>query len=133
MGIASRVGPGGLGHLYLKTEALKHNRPQGCVVIDVELVALDPNRGPGSPGWKGWQSLFAERSKGDHWLEEADGARKQLETFETLHKSTDQTKDSEANYCYKVHKNANNASRRYRRALQWIEAEDRESKKIKTE
>merc|ERR1712151_964133 len=80
--IAARVGQGGLGHIYLKPEAMKSGRPGGCVVIDVELVALDPNRGPGSPGWKGWQSLFGERSKGDQWLEEADAARKQLETFE---------------------------------------------------
>merc|ERR1712187_263061 len=126
-------GQEGVGHIYLKPDAMKSGRPGGCVVIDVELVALDPNRGPGSPGWKGWQSLFGERSKGDQWLEEADAARKQLETFETLHKSTEQTKGSEANHCSKVHNFACNATLRYLRSLNWIKTEDGESKKIKTE
>ncbi|OLQ01886.1 hypothetical protein AK812_SmicGene15312 [Symbiodinium microadriaticum] len=38
--------------------------------------------------WKGWQSLIQERETGDSWLDEADGRRKQLETFGTLRKST---------------------------------------------
>eukprot|EP00435_Cladocopium_sp_Y103_P057588 s1303_g19.t2 len=48
--IASRVGPGGQGHLYLKSQAMKSNRPAGCVIMDVEVVAMDPCRGPGTPG-----------------------------------------------------------------------------------
>ncbi|CAE7890753.1 unnamed protein product [Symbiodinium microadriaticum] len=36
--IAARVGPGGKGHLFLKSQALKANRPNGCVIMDVELV-----------------------------------------------------------------------------------------------
>jgi len=85
--IASNIGQGGKGHLYLKSESLKGNRPQGCVIMSVELVAMDQNRGPGSSGWKGWASLVGERETGDQWLEEADGRRKQLETFGTLRKS----------------------------------------------
>jgi hypothetical protein len=128
--IAARVGAGGRGHMYLKPEAMTSNRPQGCVIIDVELVALDPNRGPGTPGWQGWQSLFMEREKGDRWLEEADEVRKQLETFGTLQKSTGGTKGAEENAAKKVHKYGANALRRYRRALRWVAEENQEDKKI---
>jgi len=131
--IAMRVGPGGVGHLYLKSEAMKGNRPQGCVIMDVELVHMDPCRGPGSPGWKGWQSLVVERETGDRWLEEADERRKQLETFTTLQKSTGTSKDAEAHVAEQVHKFAYNAERRYRRALRWLEAEQSSDKKIKLE
>eukprot|EP00405_Crypthecodinium_cohnii_P018435 CAMPEP_0206477662 /NCGR_PEP_ID=MMETSP0324_2-20121206/35544_1 /ASSEMBLY_ACC=CAM_ASM_000836 /TAXON_ID=2866 /ORGANISM="Crypthecodinium cohnii, Strain Seligo" /LENGTH=646 /DNA_ID=CAMNT_0053953725 /DNA_START=69 /DNA_END=2009 /DNA_ORIENTATION=+ len=131
--VAMKCGPGGSGHLYLKTEALKGNRPQGCVIMDVEVVALDPNRGPGTSGWKGWQSLVIEREMGDEWLEQADGRRKQLETFGTLRKSTGDTKDAEAHVSGQVHKFANNAARRYRRVLKWIEMENSEDKKMKLE
>lgn len=131
--IAMRVGPGGSGHLYLKSEAMKGNRPQGCVIMDVELVGMDPCRGPGSPGWKGWQSLVVERETGDRWLEEADERRKQLETFTTLQKSTGTSKDAEAHVAEQVHKFAYNAERRYRRALRWLEAEQSDDKKIKLE
>eukprot|EP00913_Durusdinium_trenchii_P002995 g2770.t2 len=86
--IAAKVGPGGQGHLYLKSQAMKANRPAGCVIMDVEVVAMDPCRGPGTPGWKGWQNLINEREIGDQWLDEADGRRKQLETFGTLRKSS---------------------------------------------
>jgi hypothetical protein len=131
--IAQRVGPGGLGHLFLKTEAMKHNRPAGCAVIDVELIALDDNRGPGSSGWRGWQSLVGERDKGDQWLEEAEGRRKQLETFGTLKKSTDDSKGAEAHVAGQVHQFANNAHRRYGRVLKWIEAEGAADAKRKLE
>lgn len=131
--IASRIGAGGKGHLYLKTESMKANRPAGCVIIDVELVATDPCRGPGSSGWKGWQSLLNEREIGDQWLDEADGRRKQLETFGTLRKSTEDSKGAEAHVSDQVHKFAFNATRRYRRALKWIESESQEDRKIKLE
>lgn len=131
--IAMKSGPGGKGHVYLKSDSMKGNRPQGCVVMDVEVVAMDQCRGPGSPDWKGWQSLFAERETGDQWLEEADNRRKQLETFGMLRKSTDDSKDAEAHVSGQVHKFANNAARRYRRALKWIEADDQEDRKIKLE
>lgn len=131
--IAMRCGPGGKGHIYLKTEALKGNRPQGCVCIDVEVVAMDACRGPGSPGWRGWQSLVTERETGDQWLEEADQRRKQLETFGMLRKSTGDSKDAEAHVSGQVHKFANNATRRYRRALKWLEADENQDKKIKLE
>jgi len=123
--IASRVGPGGKGHLYLKSQALKSNRPAGCVIIDVELVAMDPCRGPGTPGWKGWQTLISEREMGDQWLEEADGRRKQLETFGMLRKSTEDSKGAEAHVAEQVHKFAYNAERRYRRGLKWLEMDDK--------
>ena len=29
---------------------MRGNRPAGCVIMDVEVVALDPCRGPGTPG-----------------------------------------------------------------------------------
>ncbi|CAJ1346414.1 unnamed protein product [Effrenium voratum] len=48
--IASKIGPGGKGHLFLKSQAMKMNRPNGCVIMDVEVVAMDANRGPGTPG-----------------------------------------------------------------------------------
>mmetsp|Transcript_53889 Transcript_53889/g.149657 ORF Transcript_53889/g.149657 Transcript_53889/m.149657 type:complete len:648 (-) Transcript_53889:273-2216(-) len=131
--IAARCGPGGRGHLYLKSEAMKSNRPQGCVVLDVEVVAMDACRGPGSAGWRGWQSLVAERETGDQWLEEADQRRKQLETFGTLRKSTGDSKDAEAHVSDQVHKFANNAARRYRRALKWLEADDQQDKKNQLE
>jgi len=131
--IAMRVGPGGRGHLYLKTEAMKANRPQGCIIMDVELVALDSCRGPGSAGWRGWQSLVMERETGDQWLEEADGRRKQLETFGTLKKSTDDSKGAEAHVAEQVHKYAGNAARRYRRALRWLQSDEQEDRKIKLE
>lgn len=131
--IALRVGAGGKGHMYLKTEAMKNNRPNGCVIIDVELLALDSCRGPGSPGWKGWSSLINERETGDQWLEEADSRRKQLETFTTLRKSTGDSKGAEAHVADQVHKFAVNAARRYRRALRWLEAENKEDQKLKLE
>jgi len=131
--IAKRVGPGGVGHLYLKSEAMKGNRPQGCVIMDVELVGMDPCRGPGSPGWKGWQSLVIERETGDRWLEEADERRKQLETFTTLQKSTGTSKDAEEHVAEQVHKFAYNAERRYRRAMRWLEEEQSGDKKMKLE
>jgi len=96
-------------------------------------VALDPNRGPGSPGFRGWQSLVQERERGDQWLDEADGRRKQLETFGTLSKSTGQTKDAEAHVAGQARKFANNAARRYTRALKWIEADENQDQKLKLE
>jgi len=131
--IAMKCGPGGKGHVYLKTEAMKGNRPQGCVVIDVEVVALDQNQGPGSNGWRGWQSLVTERETGDQWLDEADGRRKQLETFSMLRKSTGDSKDAEAHVQSQVHKFANNAARRYRRTLKWIEVDSQDDRKMKLE
>jgi len=131
--IAGRVGPGGKGHLFLKSQALKANRPNGCVIMDVELVALDPCRGPGTPGWKGWQSLIQERETGDSWLDEADGRRKQLETFGTLRKSTEDSKGAEAHVAEQVHKYAYNAERRYRRGLKWIEMDKKDDRKLQLE
>ncbi|CAE8641595.1 unnamed protein product, partial [Polarella glacialis] len=132
--IAMRVGPGGKGCLYLKSQALKGNRPAGCVIMDVELVAMDTCRGPGTSGWRGWQSLVGERETGDQWLEEADGRRKQLETFGTLRKSTADSADAEAHVAAQVHKFAYNADRRYRRALRWLAADDKaEDKKMQLE
>jgi len=123
--IASKCGPGGKGHLYLKTTALKANRPAGCVILDVEFVAMDTCRGPGTAGWKGWTSLIGERETGDQWLDEADGRRKQLETFTTLRKSTSDSKGAEEHVAEQVHKFAYNAERRYRRGLKWIDMEDK--------
>eukprot|EP00933_Yihiella_yeosuensis_P045101 TRINITY_DN40419_c0_g1_i1.p1 TRINITY_DN40419_c0_g1~~TRINITY_DN40419_c0_g1_i1.p1 ORF type:complete len:650 (-),score=189.35 TRINITY_DN40419_c0_g1_i1:159-2108(-) len=132
--IAARCGAGGQGHLYLKSQALKANRPQGCCIIDVELVGMDPCRGPGTPGWKGWQSLVTEREIGDQWLEEGDGRRKQLETFSTLRKSTEDSKGAEQNVADQVHKFAYNAVRRYRRALKWLEVDPtKEERKMQLE
>jgi len=128
-----RMGTGGVGHLYLKSEAMKDNRPQGCVIMDVELVGMDPCRGPGTEGWRGWQSLLGERETGDRWLEEADGRRKQLETFGTLKKSTGDSKDAEKHVADQVHKYAANAEKRYRRALKWLKMDGEEDKKIKLE
>jgi len=131
--IAQRIGVGGLGHLFLKSEAIKQNRPAGCVIFDVELAALDDNKGPGSAGWLGWQSLVGERDKGDQWLEEAEGRRKQLETFSTLRKSTSDSKGAEDHVAAQVHQHANNAFRRYNRVLKWIEAGDDQNDKAKLE
>lgn len=131
--IAAKVGPGGQGHLYLKSQAMKANRPAGCVIMDVEVVAMDPCRGPGTPGWKGWQNLINEREIGDQWLDEADGRRKQLETFGTLRKSTEDSKGAEAHVAEQVHKFAYNAERRYRRGLKWIEMDKKEDRKIQLE
>eukprot|EP00928_Gymnodinium_smaydae_P033008 TRINITY_DN23762_c0_g1_i1.p1 TRINITY_DN23762_c0_g1~~TRINITY_DN23762_c0_g1_i1.p1 ORF type:complete len:712 (-),score=148.44 TRINITY_DN23762_c0_g1_i1:180-2315(-) len=128
--VAMKVGAGGKGHVYLKSEALKDNRPAGCVVIDVEVVAMDPNRGPGTPGWGGWQCIVAERSRGDTWLDNADERRKQLETFGTLQKSTESSKDAEAHVAKEVVKFSNNAIRRYRRTLSWLEKETQDEKKV---
>mmetsp|Transcript_56313 Transcript_56313/g.134371 ORF Transcript_56313/g.134371 Transcript_56313/m.134371 type:complete len:646 (+) Transcript_56313:39-1976(+) len=131
--IASKIGPGGKGHLFLKSQAMKMNRPNGCVIMDVEVVAMDANRGPGTPGWKGWQSLVNEREVGDQWLEEADARRKQLETFGTLRKSTEDSKGAELHVADQVHKFAYNAERRYRRALKWIEMDKKEDRKLQLE
>lgn len=117
----------------MKSQALKANRPNGCVIMDVELVALDPCRGPGTPGWKGWQSLIQERETGDSWLDEADGRRKQLETFGTLRKSTEDSKGAEAHVAEQVHKYAYNAERRYRRGLKWIEMDKKDDRKLQLE
>jgi len=78
--------------------------------MDVELVAMDSCRGPGSAGWQGWTSLIHERETGDQWLEEADERRKQLETFGTLRKSTDDSKEAEQHVATQVHKFAGNAT-----------------------
>lgn len=131
--VASQVGPGGKGHVYLKSNAMSGNRPAGCVVVDVELVNLDANRGPGSSGWEGWTSIITERETGDQWLEEADGGRKRLETFSMLRKSTDDSKEAEIKTQDQVHKYANNAARRYRRALGWLEKDQADDKKAKME
>jgi len=119
-----------MGHLYLKSNAMPDNRPNGTVIMDVELVALDPCKGPGSPGWKGWGSLMTEIETGDRWLEEGDERRKQLETFDTMKKSTDDTKDAVQHVADQVHKFANNACRRYKRAKAWLGVDDQENKKV---
>jgi len=103
------------------------------VIFDVELAALDDTKGPGSAGWLGWQSLVGERDKGDQWLEEAEGRRKQLETFSTLRKSTSDSKGAEDHVAAQVHQHANNAFRRYNRVLKWIEAGDDQNDKAKLE
>jgi hypothetical protein len=131
--IAARVGKGGKGHIYLKSTALTHNRPNGTVVIDVELVELDPCKGPGSPGWKGWASLMHEIEQGDRWLEEADERRKQLETFDTMRKTTDDVVGSIKHVSDQVHKFAFNAVRRYRRSKTWLGADNQEQTKVKVE
>lgn len=131
--VAMALGQGGKGHVYLKSTALPTNRPNGCVVIDVELVQLDQCKGPGSAGWKGWASLMNEIDQGDRWLEEADERRKQLETFDTMRKTTDDTVGAIEQVAGMVHKFANNASRRYRRAQGWLAADKQEEKKVKVE
>jgi len=131
--ICRNCGPGGKGHLYLKSDALKHNRPQGAVIMDVELVAIDPNRGPGTPGWKGWQSLMQEIEQGSEWLGQSDERRKQLETFATLRKSTNDSAEAEEHVAGQVHKFAVNAARRFTRALKWLEAEGQTGKKEQTQ
>jgi hypothetical protein len=131
--IASRVGKGGAGHLYLKSTVLPHNRPNGTVVVDVELIALDPCKGPGSPGWKGWASLMSEVDQGDRWLEEADERRKQLETFDTMKKTTDSEVGAIQHVSDQVHKFAYNAVRRFRRAKTWLAADNQELAKVKVE
>lgn len=131
--IVQHCGPGGKGHLYLKSTSLKGNRPQGTVIMDVELVAIDPNRGPGSAGWKGWQSLVQEIEQGSDWLSQGDERRKQLETFATLRKSTNDSADAEEHVAGQVHKFANNAARRFSRALKWLEADGQEGKKEQTQ
>eukprot|EP00927_Polykrikos_kofoidii_P013997 TRINITY_DN160_c0_g4_i2.p1 TRINITY_DN160_c0_g4~~TRINITY_DN160_c0_g4_i2.p1 ORF type:complete len:653 (-),score=185.29 TRINITY_DN160_c0_g4_i2:170-2128(-) len=128
--VTANVGPGGTGHVYLKSEAMKGNRPAGCVVFDVEFVAMEGSHGPGTSNWRGWPTIVHERETGDNWLEEADGRRKQLETFGMMQKSTDDSKDAEHHVAEKVHKCAFNAARRYRRALTWAEKENSEDKKI---
>ncbi|CAJ1422409.1 unnamed protein product, partial [Effrenium voratum] len=100
--------------------------PQGVVVL------------PGKDAfcvfrWKGWQSLVNEREVGDQWLEEADARRKQLETFGTLRKSTEDSKGAELHVADQVHKFAYNAERRYRRALKWIEMDKKEDRKLQLE
>jgi len=131
--IAMRVGKGGKGHIYLKSTALPGNRPQGCVIIDVELCELDPCKGPGSAGWKGWASLMSEVEQGDRWLDEGDERRKQLETFDTMRKTTDDTVGAIEQVADQVHKFANNAVRRYRRARAWLGADNQDNVKVKME
>jgi len=131
--IASRVGKGGAGHLYLKSTVLPHNRPGGTVVVDVELIHLDTCKGPGSAGWKGWASLMSEIDQGDRWLDEADERRKQLETFDTMKKTTDHEVGAIAHVSDQVHKFAFNAVRRYRRAKSWLAVDDQKLNKVKVE
>eukprot|EP00928_Gymnodinium_smaydae_P005963 TRINITY_DN12070_c0_g1_i1.p1 TRINITY_DN12070_c0_g1~~TRINITY_DN12070_c0_g1_i1.p1 ORF type:complete len:653 (+),score=196.07 TRINITY_DN12070_c0_g1_i1:111-2069(+) len=131
--VAAKAGPGGKGHVYLKSDAMKGNRPAGCVVLDVEIVGIEECRGPASPDWNGWATIAQEREIGDNWLEEADGRRKQLETFGTMRKSTDDSKDAEQHVAAQVHKFARNALRRYRRALEWAIKDPNQDKKIKLE
>lgn len=131
--VANSVGPGGKGCVYLKATAMKDNRPPGCVILEVELVDIDGSHGPGTSGWRGWTSLLIERETGDQWLEEADGRRKQLETFSMMRKSTADSQAAEKQVASQVHKFAFNAARRYRRALTWAGSEDQEDKKIQNE
>jgi len=131
--VVRNCGPGGKGHLYLKSNQLKSNRPQGTVIMDVEFVAIDPNRGPGTPGWKGWQSLVQEIEQGSEWLMQSDERRKQLETFGTLRKSTNDSAEAEDHVAGQVHKYAENAARRFARALKWIDVEGQAGKKEKTQ
>jgi hypothetical protein len=74
-----------------------------------------------------------ERETGDNWLEEADGRRKQLETFGMMRKSTADSVDAEQHVSDQVHKFAKNAARRYGRALRWAEKENPAETKIKLE
>jgi hypothetical protein len=122
--VAECLKPGGKGHLYLKTEAFPANRPAGPVVIDVELVAVDPSRGPGTREWQGLASLKEEQHHGDQWLERADQRRRQLETFDSMRKAaSDEEKAAVADATAQVNKYGRNAERRYRRLLKWIEAD----------
>jgi hypothetical protein len=131
--VVSRIGKGGQGHVYLKSTSLTSNRPHGTVIFDVELVALDPCKGPGSPGWKGWTSIMTEVDQGDRWLEEADDRRKQLETFDTLRKSTDDTVGALQHVSDQVRKFSYNAVRRFRRAKAWLGADNQDLVKVKVE
>jgi len=132
--VAMALGKGGKGSIFLKSTALPSARPSGCVVLDVELVELDNCKGPKSAGWKGWASLMYEIEQGDRWLEEADERRKQLETFDTMRKTTDDTVGAIGQVADMVHKYANNATRRFTRARQWLgEDEKQDSNKVKME
>lgn len=131
--ITMRMGKGGRGHLYLKSTALKDNRPAGCVIVDVDLIQLDQCKGPGSAGWKGWASLMNEIEQGDRWLEEADERRKQLETFDTMRKTTTDTVGAIDHVAEQVHKFANNAVRRFVRARNWLAQDKQDNNKVKVE
>jgi len=118
--VALRLGKGGQGHLYLKGEALKENRPKGLAIVDIELVAIRSCSGPGSPGWNGWQSVVVETEYGDAWLEKADEHRQRLETYDAMRKTTEAERGAKEHITEQANKFAQNASRRYRRALTWL-------------
>eukprot|EP00927_Polykrikos_kofoidii_P076591 TRINITY_DN73656_c0_g1_i1.p1 TRINITY_DN73656_c0_g1~~TRINITY_DN73656_c0_g1_i1.p1 ORF type:complete len:652 (+),score=151.49 TRINITY_DN73656_c0_g1_i1:84-2039(+) len=126
----SSAGPGGVCHVYLKTDAMKGNRPAGCVVFDVEFVSIDACHGPDSRGWQGLDSICSERDNGDEWLLSADSRRKQLETFGTIRKSTEGSKEAEEHAAGQVRRFAFNAARRYRRALGWADKENAEDQEV---
>jgi len=132
---AMSIGKGGKAHIFLKSTAMTDNRPGGCVVLDVELVELDLCKGPGSAGWKGWGSLNFEVQNGEAQLEQADERRKQLETFDTMRKTTDDTVGAIEKVSNEVHKHANNAIRRFKRAAAWLPQMEKgsDSNKVKRE
>lgn len=126
--VSLRLGKGGQGLLYLKADALRENRPSGLAIVDIELVAVKACRGPGSPGWNGWQSVVVERDYGDAWLEKADEHRQRLESYDAMRKTTDAEREAKNHITEQAHKYANNASRRYRRSLTWLEKSPQDDK-----
>jgi len=120
--IAAKLKPGGVGHLYLKSEQVKANRPAGPVVVDVEMVDVNSGR-PGTASWKGWISLCNEQRSGDEWLERAERQREQVETFDQMRKAqSDEEKKAVENILGQMSKWALNAQRRYRRFDAWLKA-----------
>lgn len=74
-----------------------------------------------------------EVEKGDRWLEEGDDRRKQLETFDTMRKTTDDTVGAIEHVADQVHKFANNAVRRFKRASAWLKVDNQDNNKVKLE
>jgi hypothetical protein len=118
--VSMRLGKGGQGHLYLKPEALKENRPKGLAIVDIELVAVKSCKGPGSSGWNGWQSIVMETEYGDAWVDKADENRQRLETYDAMRKTTESEREAKDQITEQANKYARNGGRRYRRALTWL-------------
>merc|ERR1712151_100072 len=74
-----------------------------------------------------------EIEQGDRWLEEGDERGKQLETFDTMRKTTDDTVGAIQHVADQVHKFSNNACRRYKRAKAWLGVDNQDQAKVKIE
>ena len=98
-------------------EELRRTRQETEDVDDaqnIELVAVKLHKGPGSPGWNGWQSIVLETEYGDAWEDKAHENSQRLETYDTMHQPTESEREAKDQITEHINNYARNGGRRHR-------------------